>query len=308
MTMTMTHRSFWPGLLAAWLLLGGPALAQTAAPGTEQGCRDLLAAFSKAHSLSLTAEKVGAKGAKGCLFGNLRSEAKPTSFTIDTVDVDTIEPDPADSGKLPLSLRLTAAGMRLSGSSGDVAQDYMLQLSSDPLAFSIDYELDTTSKTLKLTAFTFNTRHGALSASAEIARFDPTASEGQSKTIVTRTALKSLEFSLQDEEGEIQRLLLLPVGYTLLRGSADPAARLKQIKDQAAAWLRITLSLTNMPPAQVEDTIAALTDFPKATKPFYLSVKLPQPVGVDDVFRIMIGGATPGELFPDGWINLTYGK
>ncbi|WP_448954363.1 hypothetical protein [Labrys neptuniae] len=296
------------GLLLACLLVPATAVAQTAAPITEQGCRDLLAQLSKSYWRPLTAAKASTKGNGGCLYGDVRAEAEPKQVSIDTIDVDRIVPDPQGADRLPQALRLSVMGLRVTGGSGDAAMDTMAKLSNEPFAFSIDYERDPAAKTLKLSALTFNTAHGALSLSGEIARLEPSPPNGPSREIVTRTALKSLEFSLLDEQGEVQRLLLLPLGYTLVRGSSDPAARLKQMQDQAAAWLRLTLSLINMPPAEIDSAIAALTDFPKATKALHLAIKLPEPVGVDDIFRVMIGGTTPQALFPDGWIELSYGK
>jgi hypothetical protein len=81
-----------------------------------------------------------------------------------------------------------------------------------------------------------------------------------------------------------------------------------ELKQQGASWLRLTLGLMRVPNDTIEETIAALMALPKATKPFYLSIKLPQPVGVEDIFRVMVGATTPGALFPEGSIIATYGK
>ncbi len=305
----MTHRSLWPGLLVPWLLLTAPALAQDATPGTEQRCHDLLTDLTKSHLPDLKIDKVTAKANGGCLYAGLLAELKPMRLSIEGVDVDRIVSDPAGGDKPPFALRLSVTGLRISGvASNDAAMNYMMQITGSPMALSLDYERDSAKGLLKVNSFTFNTLHGALGLSAELTRFDPFMETWSPNDLIVRTALKSLEFSLRDEDGEIQRLLAIPVGYNLLRGSSDPAARMAELKQQGASWLRLTLGLMRVPNDTIEETIAALMALPKATKPFYLSIKLPQPVGVEDIFRVMVGATTPGALFPEGSIIATYGK
>jgi len=305
----MKHRSLWPRLLLSWLLLGAPALAQDTTPGREQSCRDLLADLARPYLPDIKVDKVTAKANGGCLYAGLLSQLKWTRLSIESVDVDRIEPDPAGRDRPPLALRLSVSGLRISGAmQDDAAMSYMMQVTQAPLALSLDYERDIAKDVLKVNAFTFNTPHGALGLSTELTRFDPLMKTWSPNDLIMRTALKSLEFSLRDEEGEIQRLLALPIGYNLLRGSSDPAARMAELKQQGASWLRLTLGLMHVPKDTIEETIAALMELPKATKPFYLSIKLPEPVGVEDIFRVMVGGTTPGTLFPEGSIIATYGK
>lgn len=307
--MTKKKRPFWPVLVAPWLFLATPSLAQDTSAAGEQRCRDLIADLAKFDIPLPKVDKTAAKPNGGCLFSGAVFEQAPTRWSIETVDLDRIEPDPARADKLPLALRISLGGIRLSGVvPDDPAFSYIQQMTASPMALSLDYERDTAKDAFRLNAFTFNTQHGALSLSAELARVEPVLKSWSPQGAVTRAALKSLEFNLHDEDGEIQRMLAMPLGLALLKGSPDPAARIAELKQQSATWMRLTLGLLGVPRDSIEETIKAMMDLPKATKPFYLGIKLPQPVGMSDVFAAMMGGTSPGTLFPDGSITATYGK
>ncbi|QEN89210.1 hypothetical protein FZC33_24155 [Labrys sp. KNU-23] len=307
--MSMKQRPYWPILLASWLLFAVPAQAQEPPAAGEQRCRDFIANLAKLNVPIPKIDKVSAKSNGGCLYTGSALEQGHVRWSIDTIDLDRIEPDPAGADKMPFAMRISLNGIRVSGAvAGDPVFSYVQQLTAPPMALSLDYERDASKDALKVNALTFNTSHGALSLSAELARIEPMLKSWSPQDVIMRTALKSLEFNLHDEDGEIQRLVAMPLALTLLKGSSDPAARLAELKQQGATWMRLTLGLLGVPKESTEEAIAAMMELPKATKPFYLGIKLPQPVGVEDLFRAMVGGVSPGTLFPDGSITATYGK
>lgn len=247
-----------------------------------------------------------AKGADGCLFGNVTAQIGPSFLDIDAIDVDHAAFLTSKNLPMPKALRVSVTGVTF-GLKGNPVYNYILKASSYSPSLMINYKYDEATKALDLRDFSLEWGRGKLNVSGSVLGFVPGGSNALPGMTLFTLSLKSLKLTLSDPDSSIQRPFMQLVGFRFLEGSTDPAAKSAELRRQAADWLH-----TSLPPFNIsKDSISALVDaiqaFPKAGKRFDVEINPPKPVGIADLAPVIRGDKPGKDLFPDGAVKVTYG-
>lgn len=305
----MAHALQLIGFAAFLLLQSEPGFAEDPSSTPNMDCKSIFDRLV-APSLELKnaiAGTMSAKGSQGCRFENVVAPTASMDFTIDAIDIDRVAFSTLEDLPIPETLRMSVTGIHV-GVRNNPVYSYIMRATSPAWSILIDYNYDSRNKAIELNELSMNLDRGKFIASGSATGFSPMKGNLFPGANLFTMSLKSAKVAITDPDSSLQKSIAFTLGFALLDGSQDPAAKDAELRKQAESWMRANLPIFNLPDSTISSLVTIMRDFPRAIQPLKVDIDLATPVSVADLLPVLQGQRLGKELLPDGSIKVTYGE